>query len=288
MKRDSKVEETRLQILVGKVFEHYLKGVFQSLDECDEVGILIKGWAVKRMYPVRSDRHPGDIDLIVRPSSDLSLLELISKGLGQMQIDLHLGPRHLDTLTFDELYKRSETIELDGVPIRVPCPEDHLRILCVHWLTDGGERKERLWDIYWSVKNRPDTFDWNKCLDVVSRKRQRWITCTIGLAHKYLGLPIDDLPFVDEARELPEWLTKAVESRWDKGVGHIPIHRTLSDRKAFWAQVGKRFPPNPVMATIGMEGDFDAPTRIHYQLGFIFKQARPSIKRIWEVLRPRR
>jgi hypothetical protein len=157
----------------------------------------------------------------------------------------------------------------------------------VHWLTDGGERKERLWDIYWAVKNRPEDFSWDKCLNVVSERRRRWIICTIGLAHKYLELEIDDLAFADEARDLPAWLVKAVEKRWESGVSHIPIHRTIRDPKGFLDQLRKRFPPNPIMATINMEGDFDALTRVHYQAGHIVRQAGPAIVRVWNTLKRR-
>ena len=208
-------------------------------------------------------------------------------GLTELAVDIHCGPRALDSMPFEYLLQNSVKHEIGGAEVRVPCPEDHLRILCVHWLTDGGERKDRLWDIFWAVKNRPESFAWDKCLKVVSERRRRWIVCTIGLAHRYLDLPIDDLPFREQALDLPAWLTRAVEKRWRTGVTHVPIHKVLRDRKAFLQQMRKRFPPNPVMATINMEGNFDSFTRIHYQAGHILKQALPSVHRIWRTISSR-
>ncbi|MCO6509238.1 MAG: nucleotidyltransferase family protein [Aridibacter famidurans] len=280
----------RVTALLDKVHEHYLATLFSELNDLQLRAILIKGWAATRNYPEDSRRSPGDIDLLIDPSEAGSeeILSLTGNPRKFGAIDLHAGPRHLDTLSFEELFERSGTVDLDGVPIRTLCPEDHLRVLCVHWLTDGGEKKDRLWDIYWAVENRPSSFSWEKCLGVVSARRRRWVVCTIGLAHKHLDLAIDDLPFAEEAKELPVWFTRAVESRWNKGVPHVPLSQSLDNFRQLSQQMRKRLPPSPVMATIGMEGSFDARTRVHYQIGYLIKQAVPSLKRIHAVLRGRR
>ncbi len=283
-KSDVPYDNPAWRILAYKVRERRIAQLWAMLDECGIRGILIKGYAAARNYPDPFERDLGDIDVIVARSDCARVMTFpILKDLG---IDVHCGPRHLDETSFDELYKESISVEIDGIEIRIPSAEDHLRILCVHWLTDGGERKDRLWDIYWAVKNRPSDFDWEKCLGRVSERRQRWIICTIGLAHTYLELELNDLPFGEEAKNVPGWLTRAIESRWKSGVSHVPIHNVLSDRKTFWKQLRKRFPPNPVMATINMEGDFESFTRLHYQAGHIVKQSLPSLKRIWYVIFP--
>ena len=270
-------DEEKFKILSFRVNEKMLAGLFAALQEINAEAIVIKGWAAARNYDRPWERAPGDIDLMVDPSAVDISKQLEGLNLG---IDLHLGPRHLDTLSFHDLYDRSLAVETDGVRVRILSPEDHLRVMCVHWLTDGGERKERLWDIYWAVKNRPEGFDWDKCLNTVSAKRRRWVLCTIGMAGKHLGLKLEGIPVAAKELEVPEWLDRAVQDRWEEGVTHIPIHRTLNNRKAFIAQLKKRFPPNPVMAVIGMEGSLDARTRTHYQVGYVLKQAGPSLKRL--------
>lgn len=275
-----------LDRLLLRVYEHHLEKVFTLLGKAHVRAVLLKGWSAARFYDRPDSRTMGDFDLMVPPGQSEDVKELFASEK-DILADIHFGPRHLDTLSFEELFDRSETVDLEGIPIRVLCPEDHLRVICVHWLTDGGERRERLWDIYWAVKNRPADFGWDKCLNVVSQRRRRWIVCTIGLAHKHLGLEIDDLPFAEEARDLPKWFTRAIESRWKEAIPHIPIHQSIGSAGLLLKQIGKRIPPNPVMAMIGMEGDIDARLRIHYQIGYILKQTVPSVKRIIPAIRRR-
>ncbi|REJ78501.1 MAG: hypothetical protein DWQ47_03345 [Acidobacteria bacterium] len=270
--------------LYQKVYERKLADLFQRLADSGQKAIVIKGWASQRLYADKLERKPGDLDLIVDPNEKNEFWRDTS-GLTDLGLDLHFGPRHLDSMSFEDLLDRSVTVDLEEVPVRVLCQEDHLRILCVHWLTDGGERKERLWDIYWAVENRSPDFDWQKCLNVVSEKRQKWIIYTIGLANKHLDLSLEDLPFKEEALDLPSWLSEAVESRWRKGIPHVPLQHVVWYPKQLLQQLLKRFPPNPVMALVGFEGDFDARYRFHYQIGFIFKQALPSFRRVYRAVR---
>jgi hypothetical protein len=164
--------------------------------------------------------------------------------------------------------------------VRTPRCEDHLRVLCVHWLTDGGANQDRLRDIYYLVENRPKNFDWDRCLNVVDAKRRRWIVCCIGLARKYLGLNLDDTPLADEAKEIPEWLCKTVESEWRDEIKIRPLQNCLHDRKLFWRQLKKRVPPNPIQATVELNGDFDHGSRIYFQAANVLTRFSPAVKRV--------
>src|SRR5690348_8683732 len=101
--------------------------------------ILIKGWAAGLSYPEGEPRQFTDIDLAVSASDyERARLLLISGKLTGVNVDLHNELRHLDTLPWDDLFANSQLVNLDDTPIRILRPEDHLRLLCVHWLTDGG------------------------------------------------------------------------------------------------------------------------------------------------------
>jgi len=238
--------------------------------------ILFKGWAAARYYPPERTRLLGDVDLAVR-GKDFALAQALikSKELNALLIDLHREFRHLDTVPWDDIFSNSELVQTESGSIRVPRAEDHLRLLCVHWLNDGGANRDRLWDIYYLITNRPDSFDWSRCLDVVSPRRRRWIICTIGLTHKYLGLNISDLPFRDEVKQIPEWVIRCVEREWKRG-GHIqPLLGSFGSLRLFFDQVSRRLPPNPLRAVIEGEGDLDRRFRFDYQVRVLLRRAIP-------------
>lgn len=252
--------------------------------------ILIKGWAIARLYPLEHYRPLGDIDLCVRASDFQKAQKIIeSEIVKSLNIDLHCGLRHLDTVNWDNLFENSRiTPNKNNENIRILRPEDHLRVLCVHWLNDGGVQKEKLWDIYFAFKNELEDqkdFDWDRCLKSVSKNRRRWIICTIGLAEKYLLVSLVGTPFEFQKIEIPTWILKTVESEWKSDVRLKPLQTCLNDRKEFYRQIKKRFPPNPLQATIEMEGSFDNKRRIFYQTGSLLSRIFPSLRRISEVLR---
>ena len=278
-------DNVRWGLLNKKKFEARIVDAFLFMRSAGIEPILIKGWAAARFYPQYVPRYYSDIDLAVSPADyDAALALLESNAEKKVGIDLHKGFRRHDTLPWDDLFANSHLIDIDGVGIRILRPEDHLRILCVHWLGDGGAYRGRLWDIYYAVSNRPKSFDWNRCLNTVSRKRRKWIILTIGLAHEYLGLYIDDLPFADEAVQFPSWLVPALEDEWNSGVPLTSLHLCLKDRRLLWRQIKKRIPPNPIQATIDTEGHFDEKSRLFYQAGSIVKRMPHSIKRIFNVV----
>lgn len=258
---------------------------FKGLREQGIEPVLIKGWAAARNYPADVPRFSGDIDLAVADEDfDCARSLVEDKKSGVLGVDLHQQLRHLDTVDWKILLENSETIAVDGEAIRILAAEDHLRVMCVHWLTDGGESRDRLWDIFYAVQNRPESFDWDRCLGVVGPNRRGWIIATVGLAHKYLGLEIDDLPFADEARRLPTWLTRSIERSWNEGVRLRPLHTALDDMRTLLTQIRKRIPPNPIQATIDCEGAFDDGSRVGYQIRDVFIRLWPSIPRVVPAL----
>lgn len=273
--------------LQTKVQKKKIAEAFRLFESENIEPILIKGWAVARLYPSGQMRPVGDIDLCVEPKFFQKAQNLLeTEEFKRLNIDLHCGLRHLDTVEWDDLFVNSRLIDIENQKVRVLRPEDHLRVLCVHWLTDGGANKDKLWDIYYTFRNDLEHFDWDRCLQTVSETRRRWIICTIGLAEKYLpAVSSVGTPFEFEKIEIPAWLIKAVEKEWASGLYLKPLQMCLHDRKEFFRQIRKRFPPNPLQATVETEGSFDKKTRIFYQIENIFRRAFPSFRRITAVLK---
>lgn len=278
-------DEHRWHLLENKKRESEIAYVFAQFRAAGIEPVLIKGWAAARHYPPGRGRQYNDLDLAVSADDFETAHELAHKPLlAHYRIDLHRELRELDTVPWNELIENSELVETENGTIRVLCPEDHLRVLCVHWLMDGGEFKHKLWDVYHLVDSTRDKFDWELCLSRVSPERREWIECTVGLAHKYLGLDIDGLPFADRARSLPKWLTRTVEKEWARGVVQRPILITLRDPKAFVQQLRKRIPPNPIRAAVDMHSSFYNASPKRNQVGSFFKRLSGTIGRVKLVL----
>ncbi|MEK7723902.1 MAG: hypothetical protein AAB336_06105 [Acidobacteriota bacterium] len=275
-----KLLQDNLLLLKYKVEEQRLEKVWRQFEEGGFNPILIKGWAAAQKYPNPAERLYVDVDLMFDSEEYSSALEFYLSKSFELTVDLHEGARHLDTLSFKELYQNSILKQCGETSIRILSEEDHLRILCVHWLNDGGGVKNRLWDIYHAVENRYEDFDWSKCLDVVNAKRRRWIITAIGIAHHYLELNISKFPFNEETKKIPKWVFKALEKEWKDEVRLMPLHYYLNDKKQLWKQIKKRIPPNPIQATIDLRGEFDNTPRIFYQIGDVFLRIFPSWKRI--------
>ncbi|HLA96750.1 MAG TPA: nucleotidyltransferase family protein [Pyrinomonadaceae bacterium] len=281
-------DDTRWYLLQNKANEARIREAFHLFRDQGIEPILIKGWAISRFYPDNHLRTYTDIDLAVSSAEvDKARLLLQTDSAKRLSVDLHDELRHLDTLGWDDLFARSALIDLEGASVRVLSEEDHLRVLCVHWLTDSGSSKERLWDIYYAVDRRSPGFDWAKCLGSVSDTRQKWIISAIGLANKYLRLSIEDLPFAEEAKRLPKWLTESIEREWEHGIPLRGLYDSLHDWHEFMRQMRKRLPPNPVYATIECEGEFDDRSRWRYQLKSLLIRAIPGIRKITLTLRAR-
>ncbi|HMJ09197.1 MAG TPA: nucleotidyltransferase family protein [Pyrinomonadaceae bacterium] len=241
--------------------------------------VLVKGLASARYYPKDKPRSFIDTDLAVSPDDFKSALAIIRSGeAANLNIDLHNGFRHFDTRPWHKVFDATEIMEVAGGSVRVLSPEDNLRLICAHWLNDGAANRERLWDIYYAVANRTKSFDWGKALNGGGPERRTWVLCAIGLAHKYLGLNVDDLPFREQIG-VPKWVTETVESEWKSGVRLRPLVSCLGEPRMLMTQIRKRFPPNPIQATIEMQRPIETRLRRSYQVRTMFRRVGPSIEK---------
>lgn len=273
-------DTARWQLLSLRRSELELKQIFAVLSEENIQAVVIKGWAAARTYPIGHFRHSNDIDIAVRHQDYHRTLDIVKVGnLSHLNIDLHSEFRHLDRTPWDELFARSIITEIEGVKVRTLGHEDHLRVLCAHWLNDGGEYSERLWDIYYAVENRTNDFDWDICLNTVPANRRNWVATALVIANKRLGLEISNIPLRDEERVVPKWVEKTIDKEWKSDVRLVPIATSFNDRKAFWDQVRKRLPPNPIQATIEADGIFDAKSRVGMQVSAIWRRLGPYLRK---------
>src|SRR5262245_19273827 len=171
------------------------------------------------------------------------------------------------------MYQRSLLVKLGDTEVRVPCAEDHLRILSRHLLKHGAWRPLWLCDVALLVESRNDDFDWDLCLGR-NRTVADWIACTVGLAHQLLGACVDDIPVAKRAKHLPSWLVPTVLKQWDKpfardhgeGRHRAPIAKYFRNPGGLLADLLHRW-PNPIEATMYFGGPFNELPRWLFQIG---------------------
>lgn len=275
--------EDRWNILSGAVQRKKLVDSFTLVRKYGFDPILIKGWSVARFYPESNTRISTDIDLVVAPNDFVAFERLVhsaeAKGLG---IDPHGGFKNMETLPWSVLFGRSKTVHLDDTQIRVLADEDSLRLTAIHWLIDGGVNKSKLFDIYFLVTNRKDDFDWERCLDASGPTRRKWVIAVISAARDYLGLDAAGLPEEVKTAILPEWFVKTLEREWRLGpYRRVFLSQTIGKPKQLLEQIRRRFPPNPIAATVDVEGEMDERSRIPYQLRSLSGKVRPMISGLY-------
>lgn len=255
--------------------------VQEFLDEGVEP-VVVKGWSIARFYDANVHRLSTDIDLAVDPAAEVSARTALARGSAMnATIDLHLGLRQLDQLSWKDIYARTYIVDLDDVPIRVLADEDNLRVTAVHWLTDGGVNRERLWDIYYLVKNRKEGFDWERCLESNGPTRKTWVIAAIATARDHLDLDVSSLP--DEVRQfaLPSWYKKTLEREWHRGPYVRRVMSSVITRpKLLLEQLNRRFPPNRIAATIDTETPIDNSSRVPAQVKSLINKIAPFARGI--------
>src|SRR5207249_6620884 len=87
----------RLQALQAKIHESKIQKIFSLLRAASVEPILIKGWAISRLYSQAGLRPFGDIDLFVRPEGARKAQEVIQgEEAKDCWVDLHDRISELD------------------------------------------------------------------------------------------------------------------------------------------------------------------------------------------------
>ncbi len=270
----------RLYTLQAAIHELEIKAVIALLSKAGIEPILVKGWSIARHFPEPALRPYGDIDLFVRPEDFEQAQQVLAGEEGKKYfVDLHLGSEHLCDQPFEDLWRRSETVKLDGTSVRVLSVEDHLRILCVHFLHHGAWRPAGLCDIGLLVEKFGSKLDWKTCL-TANPTRASWIECTIRLANRQLDADLTSTPFENSTKRMPRWLVPAVLREWNNPVSleHVvppPLIDRIRHPLETFKAIRRRWPPNPIQATVVMEGKFNDWPRLIYQAeNFLARTAR--------------
>jgi hypothetical protein len=262
----------RLQSLQSEIHEQKIEKVFRLFRQAGIEGVLAKGWATAGMYSERALRPYGDIDICVRPEHYKMAEDVLNDPeANDCWVDLHKHFSEIDDRTIDQLFARSRSVSLGEEQIRMLGSEDQLALSCIHLLKHGAWRPLWLCDVGVAIESLSATFDWDLCLGS-SQTRANWITCAIGLAKRLLRVNTDGLP----ARlntEVPSWLIENVLRQWHRPfaifqppMSHpIPMTDLLRHPSGLLEGLRQRW-PNPIIATISVNGEFNNLPRLPYQM----------------------
>jgi hypothetical protein len=272
--------------------------------------VLVKGWNVARLYPEPGLRQYYDVDLCVAHDLYAKANSLLTSSEDDASyVDLHDELDHLDVMRWEDFFERTQLIRVEDTDVRVPCAEDHLRILCIHWLRHGAWRPAGLCDVAAAIESLPKEFDWRRCLgpDPV---RANWVACTIKLAQELLGAELRakseeqraerfagsaDVPSALSAeRELPRWLVPAILRQWSRSLSpnfREPALPSLLGRLPVWKELTKDLYSRldqPVRATVALRGRFNNWPRLPYQLGELLLHSAEAPKQLGLMMSARR
>jgi len=248
-----------------------VESVICALNSAGIESMLVKGLAAARLYGEPGLRPYVDVDICVG-QQQIEAAQVVLKRLSGtgVTVDLHREFATLGGGNWKEIYSRSQLIKIGDTEVRVPSPEDHLRILSIHMLREGAWRPMWLCDVAAAVESRPANFDWSICVGQ-SRQTSNWINCALKLAHELLGANISGTPAAKDAKPLPQWLTSTVLKEWGATAPSMTL-RHQSPMANHLRSPGTLLPgfrhrwPNPIEGTIVSRGLFNDLPRFPFQL----------------------
>lgn len=263
----------RLLALQANIHQTKIQNLFRLLRAAGIEPILLKGWGIARLYPQPALRPYGDFDLFVRPRDSRAAQRVIeSEAARGSWVDLHSRIDELPETAAEDLFARSQLIECGDEQVRVPGSEDHFALLAIHLLKHGAWRPSWLCDLGLLLEAMPKDFDWDLCLSK-DKRRANWILSAIHLAHELVGAEIPDEEVATRAREIPAWLARSVLKEWETPFAidqppmnhRAPMRSYLRHPRGFLSDLTHRW-PNPILATISVNGEFNRWPRFPYQV----------------------
>jgi hypothetical protein len=211
----------RMQVLHRRLHELRLAAVLDLTASLGLDPLLLKGWSVARAYPSLGLRPCGDVDLVVPATEHVRLQRALDeRPRDDDWIDVDLEHRFLTTdgTPLRTLQARAVHVPLDGRAVRIACPEDQLRLVCVHYLRAGGFQPRALCDIALLLETRPAAFDWEIALG--DTRQRQWVTVAAGLAERLLGADLSGTPL--QGATVPAWVGRHVLEGFGTTSGSFP------------------------------------------------------------------
>ena len=264
----------RLLALQANIHQTKIQKLFRLMRAAGVEPILLKGWGIARLYPQAALRPYGDFDLFVRPRDSRAAQRVIeSEAARGSWVDLHSRIEELPETSAEDLFARSQLVECGDEQVRVPGAEDHFALLAIHLLKHGAWRPSWLCDLGLLLESVGQDFDWDLCLSK-NKRRANWILSAIYLAHELVGAEIPDEEIAARTRVIPAWLARSVLKEWETPFAidqppmshRAPMRSYLRHPRGFLSDLAHRW-PNPILATISVNGEFNGWPRFPYQLG---------------------
>ncbi|HXT62636.1 MAG TPA: nucleotidyltransferase family protein [Pyrinomonadaceae bacterium] len=265
----------RLQRLESLAHIQKIKTVITHLHAAGIDSVLMKGWGVARLYPEAGLRHYTDLDLCFAPERARAARTAL-KDLGPLElyVDVHQGLGRHEKLAWSDILSRAETVNLEDVTVRILGAEDHLRLLCLHWLRHDAWNPIGLCDIAAAFASRRPDFDWPIALGS-DQKHADWMACAIGLAHQLLGVDVEGTPIAERAQRLPTWLVTEVLEQWEtclnanyRDIALAEVGPLLRSPSRVVKELSVRW-HYPIRATMEVGGNFNQWPRAPYQVAAV-------------------
>jgi hypothetical protein len=281
----------RLLALQANIHEAKTQKIFRLMRTEGIEPMLLKGWAIARLYPQPALRPYGDIDLFVR-QHDYGIANRVieSEASRGCWVDLHARISELADSSTEDLFTRSKLVLCGEEQVRVAGAEDHFALLAIHLLKHGAWRPTWLCDLGLLLESTPSDFDWDLCLGK-NKRRANWILSAIGLAHELVGAEMPNDEIASRAREIPAWLARSVLKEWETPFAidqppmshRAPMRSYFRHPRGLLSDLAHRW-PNPILATVSVKGKFNRLPRLPYQLGncllragaFVFPKRAPD------------
>lgn len=296
------LQEYRLQTLRAALHTRGIEETAARLTRAGVQPLLLKGWAVARLYPEPGLRPFCDIDWLVPPDQfavaraalDADGANLPSDpethshsvACGPHLVDLHYRIPDLDGRSLEELYDRSRLVPLGATTVRVLGPEDQLRLSAVHFLRHGGWRPLWLCDLALMLEQAGTDFDWDHCLRGSPRQRD-WLLCVFHLCQQLLGARLDRVPAGHRVCRPPSWLRRTVLKHWGRpyrGPCERPMTSYVLSPAGLWQALRVRW-ADPIAVTVRWGLAMNGMPRLPFAIGDYLARAAKMLVRPLRRLR---